>query len=304
MTYPRSHLVDAAGGVYHVCSRCVRRAFLCGTDPLSGYNFNHRRDWIENRILELTELFAIEIFGYAVMSNHYHIVLQVNPIDTVHWSDESIVDKWLSLNPRKNENDAVREIRKSTMLDQPARIAVLRERLGSLSWFMRYLNEPLARMANLEDGCKGRFWEGRFDSQRVLDEHGILAAMVYIDLNPVRAGMIKHVCDAEYTSLARRLKLETDHDKPMTTMGKSAMPLPSALSLNDYIQLANWTVDAQQSKRPTRFSGIPPAELWINHYLPVPGHWQRALGSIQSLKDYAKDLGQRWIRTRSPQYLT
>ncbi len=71
MTYPRSHLVDPDGGVYHVCSRCVRRAFLCGTDPTTGFNFNHRRQWIEERILWLADIFSVEIFGYTVMSNHY-----------------------------------------------------------------------------------------------------------------------------------------------------------------------------------------------------------------------------------------
>jgi len=80
MTYPRSHLVDPEGGVYHVCSRCVRRAFLCGTDDQSGRDFDHRREWIVDRIRTLSTIFAIDILGYAVMSNHYHIVLQVNSV--------------------------------------------------------------------------------------------------------------------------------------------------------------------------------------------------------------------------------
>lgn len=304
MTYPRSHLVDPDGGIYHVRSRCVRRAFLCGTDQLTGNNFDHRRKWIENRILLLTEVFAIDIFGYAVMSTHYHIVLQVNPLDTDRWTDETIADKWLILNPRKNENAAVRKVRKAAMLEDPGRIVELRQRLGSLSWFMSYLNEALARMANKEDGCKGRFWEGRFESQRILDENGILAVMVYVDLNPLRAGMTTDVTKADYTSLAHRLATETDHDKPMKVIGTSETLLPLSLSLDDYIQLAYWTVDAQQSKRPTRLSGIPPAELWIHHYLPKPGRLQRALGSIQSIKNYARDLGQHWIRTRSPKFVS
>ena len=60
MTYPRSHLVDPDGGVYHVFSRCVRRAFLCGTDPFSGRNFDHRRKWIEDRLLMLADIFDVE----------------------------------------------------------------------------------------------------------------------------------------------------------------------------------------------------------------------------------------------------
>ena len=92
MTYPRSHLVDPAGGVYHVCSRCVRRAFLCGTDEVSGRDFNHRRAWLEARILDLGQIFAVELFGYAVMSSHYHLVLQTMPEVTHSWSNEDFVD--------------------------------------------------------------------------------------------------------------------------------------------------------------------------------------------------------------------
>ncbi len=180
----------------------------------------------------------------------------------------------------------------------------LRTRLGSLSWFMRYLNELLARMANKEDGCKGRFWEGRFQSQHLLDDNAILAAMVYVDLNPVRAGMTEDAVSAQHTSLAKRLNDQADRTEPMCSFGLTAKPLPLEFSLDHYIQLVEWTVEAQQSTRPSRFTGIPPAELWIQHYLPKPGHWQRALGSVQSIKDYAKGIGQCWIKTRSAQFLS
>jgi hypothetical protein len=69
MGYPRSHLVDPDGGIYHVCSRCVRRAFLCGRDSAPGFDFDHRRQWLDNRILALAQLFAVKLYGYAVMSN-------------------------------------------------------------------------------------------------------------------------------------------------------------------------------------------------------------------------------------------
>ena len=191
------------------------------------------------------------------------------------------------------------------LLDDVRRLITLRERLGSLSWFMRYLNEPLARMANKEDGCKGRFWEGRFKSQILLDEHAVLAAMIYVDLNPVRAGMTDDAVNAKHTSLARRILEEKSdkrgHSQRMGVIGNQVVGLPFSFTLASYIQLARWTVDVQQSIRPTHFSGVPSSNLWVNHYLPRPGHWQRALGSIQSIKDYAKDVGQCWIRTRSAQ---
>ena len=92
MTYPRSHLINPDGGTYHVCSRCVRRTFLCGVDEQTGRDFTHRRAWIENRIIELSGIFAISIYAYAVMSNHYHIVLDIEP---TFYSDEEVAERWL-----------------------------------------------------------------------------------------------------------------------------------------------------------------------------------------------------------------
>ncbi|QOC22225.1 transposase [Wenzhouxiangella sp. AB-CW3] len=88
MTYPRSHLVSENDpGYYHVVTRCVRRAFLCGQDRLTGQCFEYRRQWIEARILELAECFAVSVYAYAVMSNHCHVVLYVDPGEAQSWRE-------------------------------------------------------------------------------------------------------------------------------------------------------------------------------------------------------------------------
>ncbi|MEY8212967.1 MAG: hypothetical protein RPR97_00650 [Colwellia sp.] len=84
---------------------------------------------------------------------------------------------------------------------------------------MRNLNEYIARKANQEDNCKGRFWEGRFKSQALLDEKAVLACMAYVDLNPVRAKMADTVQRAQYTSIFERI-----HDKASHVDNKEKLP--------------------------------------------------------------------------------
>jgi len=173
---------------YHCTSRCVRRAFLCGEDRHSGRNFEHRRQWIENRLLVLAGIFAIDLAAYAVMSNHYHVVLHVDREQGLSWSDEEVIERWHvlfkgSLLSQRFTRGEPLDRAEQQALDQE--VAEWRQRLISISWFMRCLNEPIAREANREDNVTGRFWEGRYTSQALLDEKALAACMVYVDLNGV-----------------------------------------------------------------------------------------------------------------------
>ena len=78
MTRPRSTLVSVADTPYYHCiGRCVRRAFLYGEDVVTGRSFSHRRQWMLDRLKVLTETFAIDLCAYALMSNHYHLVIKI-----------------------------------------------------------------------------------------------------------------------------------------------------------------------------------------------------------------------------------
>jgi REP element-mobilizing transposase RayT len=212
MTRPRSQLVSLSDtSWYHVVSRCVRRAFLCGEDRVSGRNFDHRRGWIEARIRQLASVFTLDVAAYAVMSNHYHIVLRIDADRAAALSDDEVLQRWSQLfsgpllvqryrDPTIRSTMSQAELAKAQEL-----IALYRARLGDLSWFMRVLNEGIARQANQEDNVKGRFWEGRFKSQALLDEQALLAAMAYVDLNPIRAGIAETPETSTYTGIEARL---------------------------------------------------------------------------------------------------
>ena len=82
---------------YHIYVRAVRRSFLCGQDRVTGRNFDHRKKWLEDELLRLTEIFAIEISAYSIMSNHYHVLLHVDKARGDSWEAREVVERWHKL---------------------------------------------------------------------------------------------------------------------------------------------------------------------------------------------------------------
>jgi REP element-mobilizing transposase RayT len=201
-------------GVYHCIARCVRRAFLCGVDRSTGRDYNHRKKWVLNRLRQLAGVFGVEVCGYAVLSNHIHLVLRNRPDLAQQWSSNEVALRWRKIFPIRDETtgQAIEPAQHDlAMLTADAsRLSILRGRLSSLSWFMRCLCEWIARLANAEDECRGRFWEGRFRSQLLLDEAAILACSDYVDLNPIRAGIAATPEESEYTSGCDRIRSLSD----------------------------------------------------------------------------------------------
>jgi len=215
MTRPRKEQVSLDDTpYYHLVSRCVRRSFLCGVDERTGKSYEHRRSWIEDRIRLLSSIFAIDICAYAVMSNHIHIVVKLNPAELEELSPIDIAQRWtclfkgpLLLQKWLRDNTALDKIETETVLDI---IEVYRQRLAELGWFMKCLNEPIARQANKEDKCTGHFWESRYKSQALLSEEALLSCMAYVDLNPIRAGMAQTPESSDHTSIKARIEPSFD----------------------------------------------------------------------------------------------
>lgn len=189
--------------------QALRRAFLCGKDEFSGQSYEYRKQWVVDKLAELADVFSIDVCAYAVMSNHYHLVLRINQSQALAWSDDEVIEHWSTLfkaplligRMRKGERLGKAEKKLVAELVQE-----WRSRLTDLGWFMRCLNESLARQANAEDNCTGRFWEGRYKSQALLDEQALLTCMSYADLNPIRAGINLTPETSDYTSIQVRIR--------------------------------------------------------------------------------------------------
>jgi hypothetical protein len=203
--------------ICHTVQRCVRRAYLAGVDEKSGVDYSFRREWIRRRMEALASVFGIDVLTYAIMSNHLHLILRNRPDVVEAWSNEEAALRWLRVFPGRRLDEQLAEPTEEdvkTLARNSKRMAEVRRRLSDISWFMRALSEPIARLANKQDECTGRFWEGRFKAQRIVDEAGLLACAMYVDLNPIRAAMVESPEKAVHTSAYDRNKAERGEQIP------------------------------------------------------------------------------------------
>ncbi|HEU4652408.1 MAG TPA: hypothetical protein VFS47_00385, partial [Steroidobacteraceae bacterium] len=256
--------------------------------------------------------------AYAVMSNHYHLVLYVDRQKATGWTAEEVIHRWSQLHqqPHLIQRYLSPDVSPAEREEAERIIATWRERLFDISWFMRHLNEYLARRANAEDDCSGRFWEGRFKSQALLDDVGILTAMAYVDLNPIRAGIAKTPEDSEFTSIYQRIRQSTATRSPKSTderrirlrrfadqshNKKTGIPYTAS----DYLQLVDWSGRyIREGKRGHIDAALPPIlsrlsidpEIWqhaMSHKGTILG---RAMGKLDVMRLHAATLGQAWVR--------
>ncbi|WP_299789408.1 transposase [uncultured Shewanella sp.] len=301
---------------YHCVSRTVRRAFLCGIDNYSGQSFEHRREWVEDRLLLLTSIFAIDIAAYAVMSNHLHVVLRIDSESAQAWTSIDVVNQWHKLfkgtllTQKFAKGGAIESYELETLNDT---IAEYRRRLMDISWFMRALNEPIARQANKEDNCTGRFWEGRFKSQALLDEAAVLACMAYVDLNPIRAKMAATPEQSDFTSIQRRIKAAFKGKQPdvlLPFVGNERKDMPKGLmfDIKDYLELVD---DTGRVIRDDKRGAIKPGTVKILNRLNIPlENWLKVtnefkylfkgpVGTLEELTRYCEHLDKKRIANAS-----
>jgi REP element-mobilizing transposase RayT len=312
MPKPRSQQISLSDTpYYHICSQTVRKAFLCGVDKETGVSYEHRRHWIEQRMFKLSQVFAIDICAHAVMNNHLHLVLHVDSEKANNWTTLEVLSCWhklfkgtlLTRQYQQEQSLATLTPFEMEMVEETAQ--VYKQRLIDISWFMRALNEPIARQANKEDKCTGHFWEGRFKSQALLDEGALLACMAYVDLNPVRAGIAQTPEQSSFTSIQLRIKAAIIGEQPTTLLpftGHEHQEKTSGIrfSLKDYLTLVDETGrviradkrGAIDNKTANILSRLHISdESWLKLTTNFEGIFTGAVGTAEHLCEFTEHVG-------------
>jgi REP element-mobilizing transposase RayT len=312
---------------YHVMGRTVRRSFLFGVDKLTGNDYSHRKQWIVDKLAELSRVYMIDVCAYAVMSNHYHLVLKINHEQAKRLSDEEVMERWMRI---FKGNVLVQRYLKGECKTESEKLKVKetveewRLRLSDISWFMRCLNETIAHKANEEDKCTGHFWEGRFKSQALLNEQALLSCMAYVDLNPIRAGLAQSVDMSDHTGISQRIReinisRKSEFTSPESNQKKQKEQLkPVKLAdfvgskdkegipylLMDYLELVDWT---GRAIRDDKKGYIPESEpkiisklgftldIWMKSVSQFSDHFYSHIGSDDQLKAVCNNTELNWL---------
>ncbi|MFM7518028.1 MAG: hypothetical protein ACKO3V_13880 [Pirellula sp.] len=203
--------------IAHVVAKTARNLFLLGVETQATDYNSHRKDWIVDILEFQSSLMAIDLLDYCLLSNHIHQILRSRPDAVKEWTDEEVARRWLNLCPKSKKclkvGDKVhrvpippKETQIQALANNEKKIKDIRERLSSISWWMRLLCQKVAQRANFEDGgSMGPFWKGRFHSTIIEDTDHLLGCALYVDLNAVKASMARGIDDYKYTSAKVRL---------------------------------------------------------------------------------------------------
>lgn len=321
MVTARKHQINLSETLYYHCiGRCVRRAFLYGDDPLTQRNYNHRKTWLINQLKALCSVFSIRICAYAVMSNHYHLVLRVDKEAAAQLSDKEIILRYKQI-PLLRMHGILKVIDEEK-IDEGSftseQIAAFREKLTNISSFMAALNEFLARLANKEDSCKGSFWEARFKSMALLDDAALLTCMAYVDLNPVRACLANSLEESDFTSIQERLfsQQTTENQLPLHNPGlkehlgifatpNSPEKLDIPCTWEEYHRLVQWTgqqirqdkkgyLSLETSSLLNQLSVHP--ETWIANAKSFETRYSWLVGSFEKINAFLKKSSRQWVK--------
>ncbi|MFC4698604.1 hypothetical protein ACFO4O_00335 [Glaciecola siphonariae] len=268
---------------------------------------------MEKRLLLLGEVFSIDICAYAVMHNHTHVVLHVNILENMTLTDLEVLQRWARIRnmdaicmrylctdkrPKLSEHELIHVANTATEI---------RAKLNSISWFMSCLNQYIARKANKEDECTGRFWEGRFKSQALMTQNAVLACMAYVDLNPIRAGISQDILDSSHTSIRKRTRCSHDHKltKLFPVVYRKKLVADTFLhkvSLNDYVKMLSQVsmVNPFRDDHPVNMGALDIDRSWIKRARAFETEFAYVAGTQTQIISYRKKVRANMNRPRLP----
>ena len=298
--------------VVHVMAKAVRSMYLFGDDPLTMQCYDYRREWLEDQLYSQAKYFGIDLIAYAIMSNHFHLILCSRPDLVQQWDDTEVANRWLHLCPKRRGKDGKPLEPTEKQLDKirnnPKELKEIRTRLSDISWWMRLACQKIAQRANREKRETGRFFNGRFKSTRLLDNESILACMAYVDLNPIRAGVCQTIETSSHTSIVKRIQAMNELNKawaerndkhlrpvelkesgtidtPLSTKTSARCSNKGILSMSafDYIQLVELSARLPKlGKEGATPEGLPPLLTRIGFDLELWHLWTQEFGRLFS----------------------
>jgi hypothetical protein len=309
-------------GTFHLITRCVRRERLLDR--------GERKTWLCRGLASWLGHMGIDVLAYAIMGNHVHLVVRVRADVVGLWDNLTVARHALAVLPVRSgpglEPLAVTTALVERYADDEEWLAEQRERLSSPSWLLRLVKQEIARRANAEDGCTGHFWERRFTSVVLLDQPAVLACMVYVDLNPIRAHLVREVQESSFTSIRHRFARaqgegRADNDVPDAALGGRLTALPQCapadtltgsltgwnISEKEYVALVLETAKldgrasrvqlAQALQLVQRFDINP--EAWLKTMQSSGAMSGSVIGGPAARRKWCEEAGQRWAADKS-----
>ncbi len=322
--------------ILHCSSKCVRGMYLMGKDR-RGNDFEHRKKWVEERVAHLANWFGIDVVALAILATHFHLVLRNLPELVARWSDKDVIRRACKIFPLKFERLGVIKGKLTPQLlnrfvANKKLVREMRLRLSDTSWFMRQLNQNIARRANEEDEVGGHFFGSRFRSRVVTDDLGALLVSIYVDLSPIRAAIAETPETSTGTSAYQRIKgavarkkksaRAARHDEflcPISTKGdgqKAAFGYHKAgtlagarasdiglmeMSLEAYLELLDWVGrQVRRDKRGKISASKPPildriglsGKSFVAFIDNFDDLFRAGIGSASSLRDLAEQMSR------------
>ncbi len=318
MTYPRSQTISQTeDGHYHIISSCVRGAFLLNNTEPEKYNL--RKKWVQEKMISLSKIFYIDIFGYALMDSHMHIVLGTRYFQADKASRKDVAKRWLTLHPKRRGKTTPTEKDINELANNKKEVEVCRKKLRDVSWYMKALNQYIARRANLEDNVKGRFWQGRFESIALPESSAILKCLMYVELNPIRAKIAETPETSKFTSCYDRIKAHLARKKAKTNNNSKDKEKDSWLAqifdtpkskgilhmtFEEYLDLLDWTGrEIRKDKRGAIPDNLAPilerlglrTNHWADSFESFRHDFRRVAGSEETIRAYAKKANKKWF---------